>query len=147
MDFTSRAAAFTPHSTLPTTDATLSLVRFFAAVEVALAGFAAVVLVDEDRLGEVFEADLADAFAAVALVDDDRLEEAFEAVLAGDLVIDLSPFSRVKRTTARFGSGGTPPSLRIRPGSSRSGHASYPMGVIGCGLSLAGGTPAPMGSS
>jgi hypothetical protein len=107
IDFTSRAVAFTPRSTLPATDDTLSPVRFFAAVEVALAAFA-VALLDDGRLGEVFEADLADAFAAVALVDEDRLGEAFEAVLAdafvGDLVMDRSPFQREKRAKPQFGS-------------------------------------------
>jgi hypothetical protein len=72
IDFTPWAVAFTPRSTLPATDDTVSPVCFFAAVKVALAAFAAVALIDEDRLCD-FEAVLADAFAAVALIDEDRL--------------------------------------------------------------------------
>jgi hypothetical protein len=116
IDFTSRAVAFMPRSTLPATDDTLSPVCFVAAVEVALAAFAAVALLDDDRL--VFEADLPDTFTAVALVDEDRLGDVFEAVLAdafaGDLVIDRSPFQWEKRATARFGSSAA---LHLRMGA------------------------------
>ena len=105
-----------PRSTLPATDDSLSPVCFVAAVEVALAAFAAVALLDDDGL--VFEADLPDAFTAVAVVDEDRLGGAFEAVLAdafaGDMVIDRSPFQWEKRATARFGSSSA---LHLRMGA------------------------------